>query len=756
MHAGCALMARPFRGEVVVTRSLDDPLSDSAEPAPALPLRLMLRFTPEAFERRFGEHYLSFYYRYAQAALVLGVLLVSGDFLVDWLATPEVAANWLRLQVAVPVLLGGLAYTFLPQARRHWQGVLAGFIVAASLCLFWVLLRIDAEGGRGLSSWVGILNFTFLEFYCFIVLGLQFRAALFAGGAILAAFLTTLWWRPNQSSVELAYWSYHVVTLFTLAVGVGWWREFIVRKDFSAQWALEQARAAAEQLAQTKSAFLATMSHEIRTPLNGVLGMNELLMASPLDPEQRGWANAVQVSGRHLLALINDVLDVSRIEAGRLPLEEVAVDLPQVIEDVRLMFAQPAQAKGLTLQMSCAPLPGGVRLMGDPLRLRQVVANLVGNAIKFTSQGGVTVRVQHDAVAAGLAHVRIAVADTGIGIAPEAQGRIFERFSQADGSTTRRFGGTGLGLAICRELAALMQGHIEVDSQVGQGTCFTVDVKLRVADGSGPSVSGTPEAAPRRLQGTVLLAEDHPVNRAVAIGMLRRLGVTWQVAEDGAAAVELARLHGFDAVLMDCQMPVMDGYAATRAIRALPGGRARVPIVALTANATPEDEARCRESGMDGFVGKPFTLATLAAALAPWLQAGTDAATAATAPAPLPAGRASIDSAVIATLIDLDEAGGSALLREVVSGFLAAADTGLAAMDAALAEGRPEAAARLAHTLKSTAGNAGALALSRLFGELERCARNDDLRSARAWLDQSRREHAQVQTELAELLRELA
>ncbi|MFG6430170.1 ATP-binding protein [Roseateles sp. LYH14W] len=716
----------------------------------------MLRFTPEAFEQRFGAHYLSFYYRYAQAALVLGVLLVSGDFLVDWLATPEVAANWLRLQVALPVLLGGLAYTFLPQARRHWQGVLAGFIVAASLCLFWILLRIDAEGGRGLSSWVGILNFTFLEFYCFIVLGLQFRAALFAGVAILAAFLTTLWWHPNQSSAELAYWSYHVVTLFTLAVGVGWWREFIVRKDFSAQWALEQARAAAEQLAQTKSAFLATMSHEIRTPLNGVLGMNELLMASPLDPEQRGWANAVQVSGRHLLALINDVLDVSRIEAGRLPLEEVAVDLPQVIEDVRLMFAQPAQAKRLTLQMSCAPLPAGVRLLGDPLRLRQVVANLVGNAIKFTSHGGVTVRVQHEGVVAGLAHVRIAVADTGIGIAPEAQGRIFERFSQADGSTTRRFGGTGLGLAICRELAGLMQGHIEVDSQMGRGTRFTVDVKLRVADGSSPSTLDAAEEVPQRLHGTVLLAEDHPVNRAVAIGMLRRLGVAWQVAEDGAAAVELARLHDFDAVLMDCQMPVMDGYAATRAIRAQQGDRARVPIVALTANATPEDEARCRESGMDGFIGKPFTLATLAAALAPWLQAGTDAATAATAPAPLPADRARIDSAVIATLIDLDEAGGSALLREVASGFLAAADTGLAAMDAALAEGRPDAAARLAHTLKSTAGNAGALALSRLFGELERCARNEDLRSARAWLDQSRQEHAQVQTELAELLRELA
>ncbi|WP_457417857.1 ATP-binding protein [Roseateles sp. P5_E7] len=714
----------------------------------------MLSFTPESFEQRFGAHYVAFYYRYAQAALLLGLLLVIGDFLVDWLAAPGLAANWLRLQVALPVLLLGLAYTFLPQARRHWQEVLAGFIVALSLCLFWILLRIDAEGGHGLSSWVGILNFTFLEFYCFIVLGLQFRVALVVGVVVLCAFGATMWWHPSQSSAELAYWSYHVVTLFMLAAGVGWWREFIVRKDFSAQWALEQARAAAEQLAQTKSAFLATMGHEIRTPLNGVLGMNELLMASPLDPEQRAWADAVRVSGRHLLALINDVLDVSKIEAGHLALEEVAFELPQVIEDVRLMFAQPAQAKGLTLQMGCDPALGATHLLGDPLRLRQIVANLVGNAIKFTQQGGVTVRVEQAAASDGWAPVRIAVEDTGIGIPPEAQGRIFERFSQADGSTTRRFGGTGLGLAICRELAALMQGHVEVDSHVGQGTRFTVDVKLRVASDGDPAA--TPEAAPTRLQGTVLLAEDHPVNRAVAIGMLRRLGVAWQVAEDGVAAVELARLHDFDAVLMDCQMPLMDGYAATRAIRALPDDRGRLPIVALTANATAEDMARCRDAGMDGFVGKPFTLATLAAALAPWLEAGTGPAQAAVAPAPLPAGRASIDSAVIATLIDLDEAGGSALLREVVSGFLEAAGPGLTTIATALAEGRPQDAARLAHTLKSTASNAGARALSRQFGEVERCARSEDLRSAGQWLGQARQEHAQVQTELAGLLRELA
>lgn len=711
--------------------------------APTLRLRVLLRFEPAQFEQAFGEHYLSFYHRYAQGALVLGLLLVLGDFLVDWIAYPAVADNALRLQVAVPILLAGLAYTFLPQARRHWQPVLAGFIVALSLCLFWILLRIDAAGGEGLNSWVGILNFTFLEFYCFIVLGLQFRWALMAGLSILVAFCATLWWHPGQSAGEAAYWSYHVLTLFLLAVGVGWWREFIVRKDYAAQWALERARLAAEQLALVKSEFLATMSHEIRTPLNGVLGMNELLLGSGLSREQRGWAGAVQASGRHLLALIDDVLDVSKIEAGQLRLEQADFDLRREIGEAQAMFVQPALAKGLDLQAQVKWQMPECQLVGDPLRLRQIVANLIGNAIKFTEQGRVGVQVWvAPAQAPGRAQVDIVVQDSGIGIPAEAQQRIFERFAQADGSTTRRYGGTGLGLAICRDLARAMDGDIAVQSQPGAGSRFTVQLELPLA-GPVPAPAEREEGAAGaaadtvpRLQGTVLLVEDHPVNRAVAAGMLRKLGLAWHEAHDGAQAIEQVCAHDFDAVLMDCQMPVVDGYAATRAIRGLPDGRgASLPIIALTANAGADDAARCRASGMDGFIAKPYGIGTLAAALAPWLQAQSTPPVDAPQDRVVPAvDHAAIDARAVETLLYLDEQGGTGLLREVVTGFLDAAAQGLAGMEQALADGRLADIARIAHGLKSSAAHAGALEMAEGLRSTERRALAGDAPAVRQGL----------------------
>jgi CheY-like chemotaxis protein len=357
--------------------------------------------------------------------------------------------------------------------------------------------------------------------------------------------------------------------------------------------------------------------------MNGVLGMNELLMDSGLTPQQRIWAVGVQRSGRHLLAVLNDVLDVSKIESGHLALETVAFDLREVLDDAVAMFLQPALAKGLALSSHFTPPQRAPQLRGDPLRLRQVLVNLIGNAVKFTTRGSVVVRVDLVDNGAGWAQVHLGVEDTGIGIAPEAHDRVFDAFSQADNSTTRRFGGTGLGLAICKRIVTGMGGNIRLESAPGHGSHFCVDLRLPTVRPTDPPESpAAPPAkpAPAQLNGHVLLVEDNPVNQSVAATMLKRLGLQYHLADHGAMAVDAVRAQRFDLVLMDCQMPVMDGYVATAEIRQLPDGRgARLPIVALTANAAPGEAEKCLAAGMDAYLAKPITLSALQALLSRWL-----------------------------------------------------------------------------------------------------------------------------------------
>ena len=530
---------------------------------------------------------------------------------------------------------------------------------------------------------------------------------------------------------------------------------------------LRAAKEAAEAASKAKSEFLANMSHEIRTPMNGVLGTTELLLNSPLTDKQRHLASTVHRSGRTLLAIINDILDFSKIEAGKLDLECVGFDLSQLLDESLELFMEAGRRKHLLLtQQIDEKVPR--YLKGDPVRFRQILMNLLSNAMKFTETGEISLTAGYVSGTATHAQLRISVTDTGIGIPPAAKLRIFDAFAQADGSTTRRYGGTGLGLSIARRLVELMGGTITVESEPGRGSTFSFTARFELQPlGAGtetgltsypqfpkphvtlepgygppyacPSATGPEAKEAGHRAARILVAEDSPVNREVAVGMLEILGYEVEMAENGRQALELVGRSQFDLVLMDCQMPEMDGLTATGEIRRqeTSSGHRRVTIIALTANAMQGDREQCLAAGMDDYLTKPYTQIQLQSAVQKWLerrgpapnsapasgetppvngkstQPATDSTTGSTAAA------SGMDPKALDGIRALQRPNRPDVLASVLRKYLDNSRDSVDTLRNAIRANDPSALQAVAHRLKSSSAQLGALAVAARCRELE-------------------------------------
>lgn len=480
-----------------------------------------------------------------------------------------------------------------------------------------------------------------------------------------------------------------------------------------------------------RAEFLAAMSHEIRTPLTGVLGMADLLAAQDLTAEQRRYVDSMRSSGRHLVTVINDILDFSRIETGKLALESIDFRLPDMIEQVRSLIHPMAQEKGLAFDIHLDPaLPSVVK--GDPTRLRQILLNLAGNAVKFTSQGSVTLDVLPGADEAGRPRYRFEVRDTGIGISPEKLEILFAPFTQADSSTAREYGGSGLGLAISQRLAEAMGGRISAASTPGRGSVFTLEVPLAAGDPSYRSAAAIGASA-AVLPQRILVAEDVQINRDILQLALAARGHRVVFAHDGAAALEAVQREPFDLVLMDVQMPVMDGVEATRRIRSLPGDAGRIPIIGLTANVMSQEQARYLQAGMDECLMKPIEWERLDAAISRHSSGGgrIDAPGEAPATTPTPAVVVVplLEERQIASLRALGtEEEFLMLMRQVMDSVQRTVNEIATTAD-------PTPLARAAHRLKGSAGMGGLARVSALAARLEdACTSGGDVQGFRQQL----------------------